>query len=418
MKISTQLVRRPLIALSALALVAGSAAPFLLNGVASAGQFSNRSIQLSDSAPSGGSITSGVGSGTNVQYKITFTPTGTTAIGGIVVDICDNTPLIGDTTCTAPAGFNWGASPSATIDTGLTDGNWTESSAVGDGSGTYPVLKFSHATDEATSGPIEITVTGVTNPSTALTNNTHSFYARILTFDSAANMNSLYPTTDATRGTYTALSANMIDYGGVALAVTAPITITARVMETMSLCTSADAFSGTACAGATSPAVIIGHLPNWTLDDSESNSASIYSQVSTNAASGYGIFLRGANACGGLSKDGGTTCDIPAVAAGDAVGTPIAPGTAAFGLLVGSGTPASGGTGTNTAESKWDGPNYVMDTTTANDNINYVYGSKVIDSTGQANSVNNTFTFRATASPTTPAGIYTQHFSLIAAGRF
>lgn len=418
MKISTNLVRRPLVALSALALVVGSAAPFLANGVAKAGQFSDRSIQMSDSAPSGGSITSGVGSGTNVQYKISFTPTGTAGIGGLVVDICDNTPLIGDTTCTAPAGFSWGATPSATVDTGLTNANWTASSAVGGGSGTYPVLKLSHATNEATSGPIEITVTGVTNPSAALTNNTHSFYARILTFNTAANMNAAYAATDATRGDYTTLDTNMVDYGGVALAVTAPITVTARVMETMSLCTSANAFSGTACAGANDPAVILGHGTNMTLDESQADDASIYSQVSTNAASGYSIFLRGANACGGLSKDGGTTCEIPAVASGNAVGTLIPGGTAAFGLLVGNGTAAIGGTGTNAAESKWAGPNYVMDTTTANDNINYVYGSKVIDSTGQANSVENTFTFRATASPTTPAGIYTQHFSLIAAGRF
>ena len=99
-------------------------------------------------------------------------------------------------------------------------------------------------------------------------------------------------------------------------------------------------------------------------------------------------------------------------------------------MRVGDGTFVGTGTGTNTAVEKWTGDdtingtivpnasNYLMDTTSGNDNINYVYGSQVVDSTGQANSVQNEYFFAATASPTTPAGIYTQTFSLIASGRF
>jgi hypothetical protein len=63
-----------------------------------------------------------------------------------------------------------------------------------------------------------------------------------------------------------------------------------------------------------------------------------------------------------------------------------------------------------------------MDTTTANDNVISTYGSKIAETSGanpkQANSVNNTITFAAVASPTTPAGIYSQNFSLIGVGTF
>ncbi|MFZ1249066.1 MAG: hypothetical protein WAQ24_01985, partial [Candidatus Saccharimonadales bacterium] len=72
MHINYKVLRRPAAALTALALVVGTATPALLGSkVFAANQVTNRSIQMSDSAPSGGSITSGVGSGTNVSYSLT-----------------------------------------------------------------------------------------------------------------------------------------------------------------------------------------------------------------------------------------------------------------------------------------------------------------------------------------------------------
>ncbi|PID99643.1 hypothetical protein CSA80_00030, partial [Candidatus Saccharibacteria bacterium] len=62
--------------------------------------------------------------------------------------------------------------------------------------------------------------------------------------------------------------------------------------------------------------------------------------------------------------------------------------------------------------------------TTANDGVDDTYGSLVIDSFSevgaakQAAHVNNTYTFGAAASSTTPAGIYTQAFVLVAVGVF
>ncbi len=389
MKISKRLVQRPLAGLGALVFAMGVAVPALLMSRADAAQLSARSLQMSDSGPSGGSLTSGVGSGTSVKYKLSFTTVHATSMQSFIVDFCANTPLVADTTCSAPTGFT---TSGATL---TANGTWALAT-------TATQWKITDSTAHA-AGTYEFEVNGITNPSTNGT-----FYARIYTYS------------DATASTYVGYGnlGTHLDDGGVALATTAPIKITARVMETMSLCTSAANLTALACGGATTPDLVIGHGANNILDDSQTNTALAYSQISTTASNGYSIYLRGHNACGGLSKDGGTTCEIPAVASGDGTGAAISPGTAAFGLIVGDGSAVVGGTGTNTAEAKWDGTDYLMDTTTANDNINYVYGSKVIDSATQANSVTNTYTFAATASPTTPAGIYTQHFSLIAAGRF
>ena len=51
-----------------------------------AAQLNGRSITMSDSGPSGGTITTGVGSGTNVAYKLKFSVGNNGAVGGIVVD--------------------------------------------------------------------------------------------------------------------------------------------------------------------------------------------------------------------------------------------------------------------------------------------------------------------------------------------
>jgi hypothetical protein len=207
------------------------------------------------------------------------------------------------------------------------------------------------------------------------------------------------------------------------MSLTLPITVTARVMETLSLCAASVDYTGVSCAsptGTDTPSITLGHGPNLILDTSAIDTASIYTQVSTNALNGYALYLRAANTCAGLSKDGGTTCGIPAVNGGGATGATIVAGTAAFGATVNDGTAVAGGTGTNTAIARWKttAPTYIMDNTTSNDNVSYTYGSKIISATGQANGVKNAITFAATASPTTPAGVYTENFSLVGVGTF
>jgi len=400
MHINYKVLRRPAAALTALALVVGTATPALLGSkVFAANQVTNRSIQMSDSAPSGGSITSGVGSGTNVSYSLTFTTS--SAIQSVVVDFCGNTPLIGDTTCSAVTGLDMSA---ATL---TANGTWSLTPAASQ-------LKFTNSASQA-AGTFTLEVNGVTNPTapTMGPNSAFSFYARMSAY------------TDATYGTYGgfATPGNYTEYGGVALSINNPITVTARVMETLGLCASSVNYTGVACAGPTAtdtPSVTLGHGPNLILDTSRVDTADVYTQISTNAANGYALYLRASNSCAGLSKDNGATCGIPAVNAGAATGATIVAGTAAFGATVSDGTTVSGGSGTNTAVARWKttAPTYIMDNTTASDNVTYTYGSKIASSPSQANGVINTITFAATASPTTAAGIYSENFSLIGVGTF
>jgi hypothetical protein len=288
---------------------------------------------------------------------------------------------------------------------------------------------MSNAAGEAPSGAIAITVTGVTNPNaTNYVANHYSFYARILTFSDNSTMITNYGVSGSTRaGLSSGTITNMVDYGGAAMSLQSPIMITARVMETMSLCTSKDVMT-TACGGASTPTIDIGQDVNGTIVlGTTLSSTPAYSQVSTNATNGYGIYMKARYACGGLSKDAGTSCQIPAVNSGAATAAAIANGAGEFGAQVGNGTAASGGSGTNTAVTRWaqTGTNYIMDTTTSNDGVDDTYGSLVVSSASevpatnkQADSVNNTYTFGAAASSTTPAGIYSQAFLLVAVGVF
>ena len=433
MKFRSELLRRVLVAVPAVGVIGSLAGSIFLGASSvSAAQVTSRSVQMSDSAPSANATyTSGVGSGTNVTYKITFTPSAST-IGGIVVDICGNTPLVGDTSCTVPAGFSWGsATPTVTVSGGVA-GTWTAGSFQGAGTdAAHPqILKVSNATPEAPTGPITITVDGVINPDATNLTSTHhySFYARILSFDTAANMNNVTTGYGSASGaTRLAAFTGMADYGGAALSVQEAITITARVMETMSLCTSKTVMTAN-CSGQATPAIELGQDVNGTIVLGKTlSSVPVYSQVSTNATNGYSIYMKSRYACAGLSKDNGTTCEIPPVNAGAATAAAIATGGGAFGVQVGSGTAASGGSGTNTATTRWaqTGTNYIMDKTTANDNVAATYGSLVASSASetpvtnrQADSVNNTYTFGAAASSVTPAGIYSQAFTLVAVGVF
>ncbi|QQS19960.1 hypothetical protein IPL85_00655 [Candidatus Saccharibacteria bacterium] len=409
MNINYNALRRPAAALSALALVVGAAMPVLLTSVASAAQMTYRSIQLSDSGPSGNAnIPSGVGSGTSVAYKIKFTTAA--AVQSFVVDFCSASPLINDN-CTAPTALD--------VSTASLTANGTWSL----GTLTAGHLEFTNTSSQS-AGAFTFEVTGITNPSTL-----GSFYGRITTY------------ANATYGTYAsaASTGNYVDYGGVAMSTVNTITVTARVMEQLSLCTSGgvavtnanNLTAAGSCGSATAPAITLGPSPDYVLGytGATPSSANIYTQLSTNASQGYALYLRAANtSCaggnGGLSRDGGTNCEIPPINSGAATSIAFTNNTAEFGAFVSNGTAATGGTGANTAVARWSGAGstYIMDTATANDNVISTYGSKIAETSGgnpkQADSVNNTITFAAVASPITPAGIYSQNFSLIGVGTF
>jgi hypothetical protein len=59
-----------------------------------------------------------------------------------------------------------------------------------------------------------------------------------------------------------------------------------------------------------------------------------------------------------------------------------------------------------------------MDATTANSNVSSTYGSIIQTSTAPSANSTSTLTFGATASATTPAGLYTATMVLVCTGTF
>ncbi len=373
---------------------------------ASAVQLQSRSIQMSDSAPSGNaSIPSGPGSGTKVTYKVSFTTTNTSSnIGGIVIDFCSESPIAGDV-CTKPTSMDTLKSTTAIYNaSGMGAGAFAVYTSDAAGTSTQRLILT-----RATAAPLTSTVSfelgnstnGITNPTS-----TGTFYARIYTYATAA----------AAQAHSTSAPSGYIDYGGVALSTTAAITITARVQENISFCLSGVAPSAN-CGGTTAPALTIGEGSPAALTSTNVSTGNVYSQIATNASSGAVVRIRNANSCGGLSRDGGTTCPIPAAASGAAT-TPgaMSPGTAGFGLAIGS---ASGTTISAPYNGVVGSNQFGLDTTTSGANVSTTYGSQAFTTGGAPiNSTNNTWTFGATASNVTPSGIYTANITAIATGTF
>lgn len=412
-------------------LVATAGVPILFfNHGVSAVQLSSRSIQLSDSGNSGGSIVSGVGSGTNVSYKVTFT-TGATSgeTHSLVIDFCSNDPIIGDT-CTAPTGMT---AASATLNATAVSGTvqtTTDNWAVTAGASQIKLADDGTAGHGMAQNTTEsFVLSGITNPSTVGT-----FYAR------------MYDYTNNTYGTYTNAAGvaadNHVDYGGIALSTTATIQITARVQEQLTFCVSAadpNTWTGTPnvdCSdtqvAANPPSIIIGHgTPTKVIDSTAVDTANVWDQLSTNATHGAVINMRNSNTtCGGLSADNGTTCAIPPVNAGAGTGAvAMSPGTAAFGLHVATysvTSPNAAQTGAIDPTTEYNnGANtYGMDTTTSGNNVESTYGSTIANAhtsgvtAGPVYEADDELTFAAGASLVTPAGIYTANMNLIATGTF
>ncbi|MFZ1483443.1 MAG: hypothetical protein WAS36_00300, partial [Candidatus Saccharimonadales bacterium] len=237
MNIKLEALRRPAAAAMALALLAGSVVPALPTPHAYADQLQARTVKMSDSTP--GSATA--------QYELTFT-TGATVgtTEELVIDFCNDTPLIGATCAFTAATVPTISSPTSSAGTPVT---------VGAGTPIHTVLITGLTMAQNTTYTITLTG-GITNPSSATT-----FYARILTYN--ATFGATYDPADntgdpTTPGTY-------VDYGGAALSTVVQVTVTARVMETLTFCVTKDNLDGTlgagtdTCAEATlPPAVDIG----------------------------------------------------------------------------------------------------------------------------------------------------------------
>jgi hypothetical protein len=370
-------------------------------------QLTTRSVQMSDSRI-------GTTAGATTSFQVNFKPgSATYTVKGIVVDFCNDSPVVGNTTCTLPPGFTAGASPTVTT-TGavgtVTDlgGTWTASSV-----NSGRTLKITNSTgvsiNPANANPYAFTITNVTNP-TAL----GSFYARIITYTLDTGDIASYAA--GSEG-----STNAKDYGSVALSTANVISITARVPEQLQFCVSGGvAPIPSACGTVTVPNLSLGHPAGAgaVVDNTATDVANAYMQVSTNAQAGVNIRMRNLNTCstgaGGLQRVGAAVCDIPAVNAGSATTPTTMPfGTAAFGMSLSA--IAAG----FTAQAPYStAGSYGMDTTTVLQNVTSTYGDIIETSAAPSANANSTLTFAATASATTPAGLYQATIVLVCVGQF
>lgn len=413
MNIKTNVFGRSVTAVVALALLVGTAAPALLGSKAFAAQVQTRSIKMSDSTPGASGVT----------YQLSFMNS-PTATQELVIEFCTDTPLVGatcDTTDTTHLPTLTGAAVSA-------------------GTLTTPATNQLHVKGLTISASSTFTLdfTGVVNPTY-----TGTFYARLVTYDTANAQTSDNYTGGSNTGTYT-------DYGGFALTTVRQITVTARVMETLTFCVSgepidnatagSDAVVRSGCASAQTPSVDIGSGTPKVLSAAQIDADSAWTQLSTNATGGAIIRMKATNTCAvaGLSSTGGAACSIPGLpgsATNGSVASAMTAGTAAFGLFVADSTATTGvanstgglvngdlnyndGVNTNTAA-----PSslfYGMDrqSGTGAQGVMTVYGDPIAASAGPVSQENNELVFAATSSLTTPAGIYTGNEILIATGTF
>ncbi len=419
MKLQSKLVQRPLAVMSALALLVGAVAPALMNApTTQAAQLQNRILKISDSTP-----------GASAQYELSF-HTGATPTTELIVDFCGDTPLPGATCSFSAATVPTIAAP--TVSTGSV-------ATVGSGTPVH-TLNVTGLTIPANS-TYTITFTGgITNPTSA-TPGSQTFYARIFTY--AGTSSSYVPASVDNDPTTTGSYA---DYGGVALSVTNHVTITSRVMETLTFCVSGSNIDGSGgagsdeCSEATPPALDIGTGSPKVLDSSRVDSSTAYTQLSTNASNGAIIRMKASNACAnaGLSTDGGTTCNIPGISDGTYTNgtSPIifTLGTASYGLFVSDSRTTTGiasSTGTVTPDANYNDGSHENEG--APDTIYYgmdrqsgagaqgvltVYGDPIAAAAAPVSRINNNLVFAVTPSLTTPAGIYTGDEILIATGNF
>lgn len=262
---------------TAAALVVAALVPALFTARVNAGIPTPRKITMSTSQ----------GGATDVVYEVAFTTddegTGQD-LQGIVVEFCDNTPIIGDATCTTPTGFDVNEAGLQYSDT-IAGGAFAIDAAT---DANTLILTRTDASNIVSATALTLTLgdpdagtgDGITNP----TAGNHTFYARVLTFDSAAGATGY---TSGAPGTY-------IDAGGVALSTANQLQITSKVQERLEFCV----YVGGSCTVDTAGAARISSF-NLGNDDGVLDPAGPYVDktskfdISTNASSGAVVVFKG-----------------------------------------------------------------------------------------------------------------------------
>ncbi|MBN9397616.1 hypothetical protein J0I05_00150 [Candidatus Saccharibacteria bacterium] len=374
------------------ALLLATLLPGIVPAFASAATLTERSVELSSSSKGAD----------GVNYTVGFTSVG--AAKAVVLNFCSNTPLI-EEACDAPGGFDISAATTSTGDFATTTGGANAANTL--------VLTGTIAA----ASPISIELQGVHNPTAAA-----PLYARILTY-TGANTGEAGDNAKA----YTAtVPGTTVDKGSAAISITDTIGVSGAVLESMTFCVAGSEFAQPNCGDSSPlpPTLKLGETVNniTALTPTAVSTGSIYTQLSTNAASGAVVNLKSSASCGGLVRAGATSCDIAL-----ALNTDITRGQAKFGVKTATASNpanAQGGDSTGTYQAKSGSIytptafalNYVAGNATG---VSSAFGDPFLDTDGApVSNKNMALTFGASISNSTPAGLYSTDLSLIATGKF
>lgn len=358
----------------------------LLRGSVSAAQVTSRSIKMSSSAVSASSQT----------YSVSFTVATTGTIQGIVVDFCSNSPIVGDS-CTATVGTNvpnLTASPAVTVNSGLS-GTWTAAQR-----NSNRTLTLTNASGGSVSSgtAVNFDITTVTNPSA-----TGAFYGRILTYTTTAGATTTYA--PGSEGSF-------VDYGGIALSTAAQLTITAKVMETLTFCVYT---SGSNCAGGTGSSLSLGDSNGVLISNTTVYTGTANFGVASNAQSGVKVRMKGTTLTSG-------SFTIDPFGAGTSTSCVADSSTATveqFGMRI-----STAGSGVTAAANPTEAASYNCASanhnfyTNATTGTGSTYGGVIASTSGATAESQSTMEFAAKAATTTEAGIYTTTLTFIATGTY
>lgn len=422
---SKALLNRTTALVSAFALAFAAAIPVVLNSRANA-LIQSRSITVS---------TSRAGA-TGVTYAVRFKAGADMNIKGMIVDFCDESPIIGNGTCTAPAGFTIGA---PTVGNYQNMAGWTAVS--GNAGRTLALTKAGGEALTVTGTPTYgFDITSVTNPDLG----NHTYYARILLY---ANDTGADSPGAATAGGYlntaTPTVGSYLDAGGIALSTANQLQITSKVQERLTFCLYTDASCSTSGADQEKDSSGVYRTNAITLGDN--NGVLDISQpfvdkntkfdIATNAASGATVVLKG-----DTLKTG--SFDVAAIGAAAAGSTA---GAEQFGLCLyesaGTGFDISS-VGTGNGNDTYNSANCNSTTQTAGaaglgvgvnnggaGTANFGFNSSAVNGTMSASgdtlgkkaaglSSTATLAFIGNVAPTTEAGIYQTTLTFIATGTY
>ena len=440
--------------------------PVLMQGRADAATVENRYIDMSSitsSSPASPSAGSGAAGGTNVTYTVGFDMPADGNVGAIVVEFCSNVaggPIVLES-CTAPAGFDVDTSSAVANQNGITgftkitDGIVNSANRFAIENAT-PQLITSNTADTTTVdgrtkalSDVKFDVTGITNPSA-----TGTFYARIIVYATNTNLPSTSWVSTSTDGT-NGIGTRAHD-GGIALSTANQLTVTARVQEVLEFCIGTDDDSQTAglaggpgariaansCVNVDGTDIDLGVVESSTIQrtsDSDIGTSGNdgVAMIRTNGIDGAAVFYKAeqesgiTNGAGTLRQAGIDDCTtLTAVnnacfnsAGGGSTNptkTAITNGTENFGMtLTNLDRSAGGATTALSCNTNYNGDGscgaaaptgYAWDPTGAFDTI--------ASSNGPLDDEMVNIEFAATASPTTPTGLYTVTANFVATSQF